>query len=92
MRLVGVIAQPPMQWVQGVLSLGVKRPGREADPSSPSSAVVKECVQLYPHSPITPLWRGAPLKISTGTTLLLLKRDWVGRRGMSNSRQLYIFL
>jgi hypothetical protein len=34
------------------LSLGVKRSGREADHSSPSSAEVKECVELYIHSPI----------------------------------------
>jgi hypothetical protein len=31
---------------------GVKRPGREADHSLPSSAEVKECVELYFHSPI----------------------------------------
>jgi hypothetical protein len=31
---------PPIQWVPG-LSLGVKRPGREADYSPPSSAEVK---------------------------------------------------
>jgi hypothetical protein len=36
------LTQPPMQWVPGALSLGVKRPGREADHSSPSSAEVKE--------------------------------------------------
>jgi hypothetical protein len=29
------------KWVPGVLSLGVKRPGREADHSPPSSAEVK---------------------------------------------------
>jgi hypothetical protein len=34
--------QPPIQWVSGALSLGVKRPGREADHSPPSSAEVKE--------------------------------------------------
>jgi hypothetical protein len=34
--------QPPIQWVLGVLSLGVKRPGREADHSPPSNAEVKE--------------------------------------------------
>jgi hypothetical protein len=34
--------QPPIQWVPGVLSLVVKRPGREADHSSPSSAEAKE--------------------------------------------------
>jgi hypothetical protein len=33
--------QPPIQWVPGGLSLGVKRPGREADHSPPSSAEVK---------------------------------------------------
>jgi hypothetical protein len=36
----------------GALSLGVKRPGSEADHSSPSSAEVKECMELYLHSPI----------------------------------------
>jgi hypothetical protein len=36
----------------GFLSLGVKRPEREADHSPPSSAEVKECVELYFHSPI----------------------------------------
>jgi hypothetical protein len=39
--------QPPIQWVLGALSLGTKRPGREADHSHPSSADVKECVELY---------------------------------------------
>jgi hypothetical protein len=34
--------QPPIQWVLGALSLGVKRPGREADHSPPSNAEVKE--------------------------------------------------
>jgi hypothetical protein len=33
-----VPTQPPIQWVSGALSLGVKRPGREADHSPPSSA------------------------------------------------------
>jgi hypothetical protein len=44
--------QPDIQWVPGALSLGVKRPGREADHSPPSSAEIKECVELYLHSPI----------------------------------------
>jgi hypothetical protein len=38
---------------------GIKRPGREADHSPPSSATVKECVELYLHSPNSPSWRGA---------------------------------
>jgi len=43
--------QPPIQWVPGALSLEVKHPGREADHSLPFSAEVKECVELYLHSP-----------------------------------------
>jgi hypothetical protein len=34
--------QPPIQWGPGALSLGVKRPGREADHSTPSSTEIKE--------------------------------------------------
>jgi hypothetical protein len=49
--------QPPIQWVLGALSLG-----READHSLPSSAEVKEWMELYLHSPNTPSWRGAQLK------------------------------
>jgi hypothetical protein len=44
--------QPPIQWVQGALSLGIERPGREANHSPTSSAEVKECVELYLHSRI----------------------------------------
>jgi hypothetical protein len=54
--------QPPIQCLQGSLSLGVKWPGREADHSPPSSVEVKECVELYLYSPSTPAWRGAQLK------------------------------
>jgi hypothetical protein len=54
--------QPRIQWVPGVLSLGVKRPGREADHSPPSSAKVKEWVELYLHSPNTSSGRSAQLK------------------------------
>jgi hypothetical protein len=45
--------QPPMQGVPGALSLGVKRPVGEADHSPPSSAEVKEWVELYLHYPNT---------------------------------------
>jgi hypothetical protein len=34
-------AHQPIQWVPGALSPGVKRPGREADHSPPTSAAVK---------------------------------------------------
>jgi hypothetical protein len=33
--------QSPIQWVSAAISLGVKRPGREADHSPPSSDKVK---------------------------------------------------
>jgi hypothetical protein len=42
--------QPPIQWVPGALSVGVKRPAHEADHSPPSSAEIEECVELYLHS------------------------------------------
>jgi hypothetical protein len=32
--------QPPVQWVPGLFPGGKERPGRDADPSYPSSAVV----------------------------------------------------
>jgi hypothetical protein len=47
------------QWVPVALSLDIERPEREADHSPPSNAEVKECVELYLHSPNTPSWRGA---------------------------------
>jgi hypothetical protein len=37
---------------QGALSLWVKLPGRETDHSAPSSAEVKECMELYLHPKI----------------------------------------
>jgi hypothetical protein len=54
--------QTRSQWVPGALSLGVKRSGREVDHSPPSSAQVKEWVELYLHSSNTLSWRGAQLK------------------------------
>jgi hypothetical protein len=51
---------PPIQCVPGSLSLGVKRPGREADHSPPSSAESRMRGAI-PHSPNKPSWRGALL-------------------------------
>jgi hypothetical protein len=42
--------QPPIQWVPGALSPGTKRPGREADHSSPASAEVKK-MWIYTSTP-----------------------------------------
>jgi hypothetical protein len=44
---------------QGLFPWRVKRPGCEADHSPSSIAEVKECVELYLHSPNTPSLRGA---------------------------------
>jgi hypothetical protein len=54
----------PASYPMGIrgFSLAVKRPGREADHSPPSSAKVKECVELHLHSPNTPSWRRALLR------------------------------
>jgi hypothetical protein len=59
-----------MQRVGGSLSLGIKRPGREAYHSPPSSAEVKEYVEIYLHSPNTPSWRCALLKEAQGQLYL----------------------
>jgi hypothetical protein len=73
--------QPPIQWVPGALSLGVKQPGREADHSPPSSAGVKERVELYLHSPNMPPQCGAQLKHRGQLYLYLIiygvSRFWV---------------
>jgi hypothetical protein len=51
-------AQPPIQWVLEVLSLGVKRLGHENDQSLPFSAYGKNGGSILP-LPHTPLWHSA---------------------------------
>jgi hypothetical protein len=46
--------------------------GREADHSPPSSAEVKEWIELYLHSPNTPSWRGAQLGRAQGQLYLYI--------------------
>jgi hypothetical protein len=71
--------EPCIQRVPGALSLGAKPPRREADRSPPSSAKVKEFVELHLQSRNTPPWRGAQFKKKkkkgTVTTLPLLLKD-----------------
>jgi hypothetical protein len=50
--------EPPIQWVPGTISPEVKRPGREADHSPPSSTQVKNG-EAIPALPYTSSWRGA---------------------------------
>jgi hypothetical protein len=57
--------------------LVVKRPGRDADHSLPSTAEVKECVELYLHSTNTPSWRGAQ---GTGTGTLPINESEINDR------------
>jgi hypothetical protein len=63
-QIFNFLVQPPIPWVPGTLSLGLKLPGSEADHSLPSGAEVKKCMELHLHSPNTPLWRGAQSKRS----------------------------
>jgi hypothetical protein len=44
--------QPPIQWVPGALSPGVKWPGCETHHSPPASVEDKKNVDLYMNSPI----------------------------------------
>jgi hypothetical protein len=45
-----VPTQFPLQWVPGALSPGVRRPGREANHSPPTSAEIKE-TSIYTPTP-----------------------------------------
>jgi hypothetical protein len=56
--------QPPIQWVPGAFSPGVKQPGLEPDHSPPVTADVKKNIDLYVYSPIR--LHGVVLLISKG--------------------------
>jgi hypothetical protein len=79
-----------IQWVPGALSLGVKPPGREADHSPPSSAEVKECVELYLDSPNTPSWRGVQLKKAQGQLYLYFLYTHTHLQNTGSSLQFHI--
>ena len=66
---------PPVQWVSG-LSRGKDRPGHEADPSTPSSAVVKERVELYLYSPYGPYGLYRASVSAQGCALSLYDYKW----------------
>jgi hypothetical protein len=69
--------QPPMQCVPGAFSLEVKRQSYEADHSPPSNAEVEEWVGLYFHSPNTPSWRGAQLKVAQEQLYFYLYQSFI---------------
>jgi hypothetical protein len=60
----------------GALSVGVKRPGREADHSPPSNAEVKEWVNLYLYSPNKPSCGGAQLNHRDNFTFAFFYAFW----------------
>jgi len=68
---------------------------READHSPPSIAEVKECVELYIHSPNTPSWRrGAELKRQhrdNFTFTLLLHTPFGGSNCYSKFANIYSY-
>jgi hypothetical protein len=66
--------QPPIQWVPGALSPGIKRQGLEADHSSPTNAEVKNSGALPP----LPIYlHGVVLNwLSTGANLLYFLPLW----------------
>jgi hypothetical protein len=51
-------SQPPIQWITGALSPGVKRLGHEADHTPPTSAEVRK-MWIYTSTTQTPSWRSA---------------------------------
>jgi hypothetical protein len=71
-----------IQWVSWV-----KRLGREADRSSPSSAEVKEWVELYLHSSSTPSWCGkgkvVPVLFFFSVEHHAMKAYWGGGGGIA---------
>jgi hypothetical protein len=74
--------QPPIQWVPGDLALGVKRPGREADHSLPSSAEVENAWAIPP-LPLYAFVEWCSVRAQTTFTQILLWRllnqRWDGR-------------
>jgi hypothetical protein len=86
--------QPPIQWVPGALSLGVKQLGCEVNHSHPSSVEFKECMELYFHSPNTPSWRGAQLKKEHRDNFTFTCLRWEGHNSthwrMSNAYKMLV--
>jgi len=59
----------------------VKRPGRETDHSPPSSADVKDWVELYVYCPSTTSWRGAQFKKHRDNFTFSFTTNMSSRRG-----------
>jgi hypothetical protein len=79
--------QPPIQWVPGAPSLGVKRLWREADHSPPSSAEVKNSWSYTSTPPIR--LQGVVLSYAQGLLLLLLLHHHLTLFTIVNNKSLY---
>jgi hypothetical protein len=81
--------KPPLQWIPGALSPGVKRPGLEADHSSISSAEVNNCGAVFP-LPYKPWCRSLsmpwttwiwPVLVMSGARAEQCNAAWLERKG-----------
>jgi hypothetical protein len=88
-------SQPPIQWLPGALSLGLKQPGREADHSPPSSAEVKNAWS-YSSTPQYDFMAWCLVKHRGNFTLLYrlhgdLNRGTKSAKGWDIKKLFYIF-
>jgi hypothetical protein len=78
---------PPIQWVPGVLSLGLKAAEAWIWPLTSIWCRGQDCVELYLRSPNTPSWSGAHLKAQGQLHLCLcLWIHWDNLNGGKTSR------
>jgi hypothetical protein len=74
------LTQPPIQWIPGVLSLWIKRPGREVRHSHPSSAEVKNVWSSTPTLSIR--LHGVVFNLAMDTTLGIFLFTTVSRTAL----------
>jgi hypothetical protein len=63
--------------------------GHEADHSPPSSAKVKEWVELYHHSPNMPSWHGAQLGGAQDDKIIIFSSIWPIESVMNSTIQFF---
>jgi hypothetical protein len=83
--------QPPIQWVPG-LSPGVKRPGRGVDHPPPSSAEVKERVELQLYSSWPVLGWNLPLPLHSLRHYTAILGSWPWGNTMFKTNNVYPIL
>jgi hypothetical protein len=76
---------PPIQWVLAAPSLDVKRPGREADHSPPSSVEVNNAWSYTPTPTISLMaWCSVKASYLFRVTLTFWRAETIGRRSQSS--------